>query len=185
MDVTLLLLAFFVPLVAGLGISFVYARKRHASVRRFVSSQPVSTMTLIGVRDRDFEPSLAQALEYGGPSRRAPLDFLVTIAPDGMTFWTFTRSPQKLFDFPAARVLDVAVGTFTERPEYRLPARARLALLIAPLDDSASRKTVLQFTVSEVHREPQRLRFAGEEELDSIADRARGVLGVGGSSPGD
>ncbi|MDX2024982.1 hypothetical protein [Microcella sp.] len=185
MEVTLVVLAIILPFLLVLGITIAYVRKRQASARRFALAQEPSTITLIGVRDGDFRASLAQALEYGGPSRRVPLEFLVTIAPGGMTFWTFARSPQTLFEFPAARVLDVAVGTVTERPEYRLPARARLALLIAPLDDSASRKTVLQFTASEVHRESQRLRFAGEVELDSIADRARGVLGVGGPSPGD
>lgn len=182
MEATLILAAIVLPLVVPTLVALVWARRRERHLRSFVSSQAESTMTLIGVRDRDLRESFAEALEYGGPVGGIPLDFLVTISPDGMTFWTFKRSPQKLFAFPAARVLDVAVGTLTERPEFRLPARARLALRIAPLDHSFAREAVIQFTVAEVHEAPDRLRFARDEALESIATRARGILGIGGPS---
>lgn len=170
------LLLFLGAFVAVVGCVEWATRARRASNRRFAAAQPPSTVTVIGVRDKDTLSALARAQHGGRKAAPNPYVFLVTFSTEGVTFWTAGRTPTVLETIAADRVLAVDLGSYTERPEYNQPTVPRIMITVSPLHDSAVDPVDIEFGMLKPTSGAYLSRHLDEPAVQDTVIRAREAL---------
>ncbi len=155
---------------------WIYVGSLRSAHRKFAASQPASTLTVVGVRDKDLSGALARAQHGGLSPARVPNPFIVTFSTDGVRLWSGGFSPRVLETISADRVLGVDLGTYTESPEYRQPSLPRLKLTVAQLQDSAASPVDVQFGITKLTTGPFIARYLDEPGVQDLAAQAREAL---------
>jgi len=155
---------------------WAYTARLRSSHRRFAHAQSASTLTVVGVRDKDLSGTLARAQHGGLSAARVPYTFIVTFSADGVKFWSGGFSPRVLETVSSDRVLGVDVGTYTESPEYRQPSLPRLKVTVAQLQESAASPVDLQFGITKLSTGPFIARYLDEPGVQDLVLQAREAL---------
>lgn len=176
----LLIVIGFMLLVVG--STELATRARRAANRRFAAAQPRSTVTVIGVRDKDILTAMAQAQHGGRSAMPNPYVFLVTFSREGITFWTAGGTPQVRETIAADRVLGVEIGSYTERPEYNQPSLPRIKVTVSPMHDPAAPPVEIQFGMLKPNGGAYLSRYLDEPAVQDTVAKVREALR--GGDPG-
>lgn len=169
--------------VVALMVPFwVYVALVRSAHRKFALAQPASTLTVVGVRDKDLAATVSRA-QHGDPNlARVPFTFVVTISPEGVMVWSGGLSPRLLETISADRVLSIDLGSYTERPEYRQPSLPRFKVTVSQLQESAAMPVDLQFGITKMTTGPFIARYLDEPGLQELVVQAREALRGGDPS---